>query len=336
VRARVSIAIALAAGLSGAPASGASVAAATAQEPPLPSGAAGPPDARDLDATGVDASRRARIDDALKTGAYDRAQTLLLEEVARNPRSPELLRMLGGVLFLTGGYLNSAIALKKAEALAPLDDRSRFTLAMSYIVMRQRPWARPELERLAAGDPPNPLYPYWIARLEYDDQHYAAAVDGFRHVVALDPGYFKAYDNLGLSYEALGRDDEAIKSYQEALRLNRERGSHSPWPSLNLGILLTRLDRLDEAETVLRESAREDARFAAAHYQLGVVLDKKGQTAAAIAEMSQATRLDPAYPEPQYALARLYRRAGELEKAEGALARFLALKKKDQGPSERR
>jgi tetratricopeptide (TPR) repeat protein len=334
VRAR---AVALAAGLSATLAAGARVAAAIAQEPPPPGAAARPPDAHDLEGVGLDASRRARIDDALKTGAYDRAQTLLLEEVARNPRSPELLRMLGGVLFMTGGYLNSAIALKKAEALAPLDDRSRFTLAMSYVVMRQRPWARPELERLAAGDPRNPLYPYWIARLEYDDQHYAAAVDGFRHVLALDPGYFKAYDNLGLSYEALDRHDEAVKSYQEALRLNRERGTHSPWPSLNLGILLTRLERLDEAETVLRESAREDARFAAAHYQLGVVLEKKGQAAAAIAEMSEATRLDPAYPEPHYALARLFRRAGDVEKADGALARFLALKKeKDQGGSERR
>ena len=92
-----------------------------------------------------------------------------------------------------------------------------------------------------------------------------------------------------------------------------------------------RLNRLDEAEPLFRESAGEDARFAAAHYQLGLVLEKKGQAAAAIAEQSQAAELDPAYPEPHYARARLFRRAGEVEKANGALARFLALKKeKDQ------
>jgi tetratricopeptide (TPR) repeat protein len=202
---------------------------------------------------------------------------------------------------------------------------------MSYIVMRQRRWARPELERLAADAPRNPLYPYWIARLEYDDQHYAEAVEGFRRVLALDPGYLKAYDNMGLSYEALGRNDEALQSYQDALRLNRERGARSPWPSLNLGILLMRLNRFEEAEPLFRESAREDARFAAAHYQLGLVLEKKGQAAAAIAALSQAAELDPAYPEPHYALARLFRRAGEVQRADGALARFLALKKeKDQ------
>jgi tetratricopeptide (TPR) repeat protein len=290
-----------------------------------------PPEAADLDSALLDSGRRLRIDQALRTRAYDRAQALLLEEVERTPRSPALLRLLGSVLFVTGEYLRSAIALKKAEALAPLDDRSRFTLAMSYVVMRQRSWARPELETLAAANPKDPLYPYWIARLDYDEEHYAAATDGFRRVLALDPAYLKAHDNLGLSYEALGRYDEAIESYREALRLNRERGTHSPWPAMNLGILLTRLDRAEEAEPLFRESSREDARFAPAHYHLGLVLEKKGRAAAAIAELTDAAQLDAHYPEPHYALARVYRRAGETDRAERALARFLTLKK-EKGP----
>jgi tetratricopeptide (TPR) repeat protein len=275
----------------------------------------------------MEADRRARIDEALRSGAYDRARALLLREVELNPRSPELLRLVGGVLFVTGEYLDSAIALKKAEALAPLDERSRFTLAMSYVVMRQRRWARPELEALAAADPRNPLYPYWLARLDYDEEHYATAVEGFRRALALDPSYLKAHDNLGLALDALGRYDEAIASHEEARRLNRERDAHSPWPALNLGILLTRLDRLDEAEPLFRESAREDARFAAAHYQLGLVLEKKGRATDAIFELSQAAQLDPHFPEPHYALARLYRRRGEADRADRAIERFLALKK---------
>jgi hypothetical protein len=52
--------------------------------------------------------------------------------------------------------------------------------------------------------------------------------------------------------------------------------------------------------------------------------------------MSQAAALDPAYPEPHYALARLHRRAGEVEKAEAALSRFLALKKEKEKDVSRR
>jgi tetratricopeptide (TPR) repeat protein len=286
-----------------------------------------PVDARDLGAVRIDADRRARLDRALRTGAYDEAQTLLLEEVERSPRSPELLRLLGGVLFVCRDYLNSAIALKKAEALAPLDDRSRFTLAMSYVVMGQPGWARPELQALARSDADNALYPYWLARLDYDDNQYPAAVEGFRRALRLDVGYLKAHDNLGLALEAVGRYDEAIQSYQEALRLDRERNARSPWPALNLGILLTRLDRLEEAEPLFRESSREDPRFAPAHYQLGLLLEKKGRTRDAIAELGTAAQLDPRYAEPHYALARVYRRAGETEDADRALERFLVLKK---------
>jgi tetratricopeptide (TPR) repeat protein len=302
---------------------------AAAQDPPAAAAGMSALEARDLDSLPLDADGRTRIAQALAGGAYDEVQGLLLGAYARNPQSPELLRLLGGVLFVTGEYLNSAIALKKAEALAPLDARSRFTLAMAYVVLRQRRWARPELEMLAAADPRNPLYPYWLARLEYDEEHYAAAVEGFRRALAVDPGYLKAYDNLGLALDALGRYDEAIQSGQEALRLNRARASHSPWPALNLGLVLMRLDRLDEAEALFRESAREDPRFAPAPYQLGVVLEKKGRNAEAAAALGEAVRLDPRYAEPHYVLARLYRRAGETEKADRALERFQALKKQE-------
>jgi tetratricopeptide (TPR) repeat protein len=304
-------------------------ASAPTQEPAAPG-----PEAMDthaLDAAGLDADRRALIEDALRAGAYDRAQAMLLEEADRHPRSPELLRLLGGVLFMTGAYLDSAIAFKKAEALAPLDARSRFTLAMSYVVLGRRDWARPELATLARGEPRNPLYPYWQARLDYDEEHYAAAVEGFRRALALDPTYLKAHDNLGLALEALGREDEALRSYEEALRLDRARTSRSPWPAMNLGILLTRLDRLDEAEPLLRESAAQDPRFAPARYQLGLVLEKKGRAAEAMAELAAAAALDPRYPEPHYAMARLLRRAGDTVQADRELDRFLALKKEKAG-----
>jgi tetratricopeptide (TPR) repeat protein len=304
----------------------ASTPAAPAQDPPAAAAGVRALEARDIEAASLDAESRARLSQALAAGAYDRAQAVLLEAYARAPRSPAVLRLLGGVLFVTGVYLDSAIALKKAEALEPLDARSRFTLAMAYVVLRQRRWARPELEALAAADARNPLYPYWLARLEYDEEHYAAAVEGFRRALALDPGYLKAYDNLGLALDALGRYDEAIQSGQEALRLNRARATHSPWPALNLGLVLMRLDRLDEAEALFRESAREDPRFAAAPYQLGVVLEKKGRAGEAVAALSEAARLDPHYAEPHYVLARLHRRAGENEKADRALERFQQIK----------
>ncbi len=300
---------------------------ASAQEPSRPEGTVVPLDARDLDAAGVTVDRRALIAQALAGGAYQQAQAMLVEEATRNPGSPELLRLLGSVRFVQRQYLASAIAFKKAEALAPLDERSRFTLAMSYVVLGRRDWARPELQKLSQSAPRNPLYLYWKARLDHDDGKYAAAVDGLLQTIALDPRFVKAHDNLGLSYEALGRYDDAIRSYQEAVRLNREVTAGSPWPPLNLGLLLSRLDRIDEAEPLFRESVRLDPRFPQGHYQLGTALEKKGRAEEAVKELEEAARLDASYTEPHYALARLYRRSGNTEKADRALERFLELKK---------
>ena len=275
----------------------------------------------------LDPVSRASLEEAIKNRNYERAEKLLLQEIERNPKLPQILTVLGGIFFLDGKYLNAAIALKKAEALSPLDDQNRFTLALSYIILNHRDWARPELERLAQSNPRGALYPYWLARLDYDDMQFPAALAGFKKTLELDPNLMKAYDNLGLCYEALGKYDEAIETYQEATRLNRLRGLNSPWPPHNFGALLVRLGKLEQAEPYLREALHYDARFAQAHYQLGVLLEKQKKDSEAIQELNQAATLDPSYPEPHYALGRIYQRNGDTKNAETALNTFQKLRK---------
>jgi tetratricopeptide (TPR) repeat protein len=279
---------------------------------------------------GAAGSGRPEVERALRAGDLARAQELLVKEAEAKP-SPEALKLLAGVFLRDRRPLNAAIALKKAEKIEPLDEPSRFTLAMAYVGMGKRAWAKPELERLAAEAPGRATYPYWLARLDYDDNQYAAAVAKLEKAIALDPSFPRAYDNLGLCYEALGRFDDAQRAWERALALNAERRTFSPWPPLNLGLLLTRLDRLDEAEARFREALRIDASFAPAHYQLGVVLEKKGTLGEARNELLEAARLDASSSATQYALARLYRRTGEPAKADAALRRFEELKRKDAG-----
>src|SRR6266851_3111242 len=269
---------------------------------------------------------RAHVDQAIRARDYLKAEQILVQEIDRNPGSPQLLTLAAGVFFLDGKYLNTAIAMKKAEAIAPLDDQSRFTLAMSYVVMDHRDWARPELEKLSQKTPDNPLYLYWLARLDFDAQGYAAAIEKLERVIAIDPHYMKAYDNLGLCYEAAGRLDDAVKTYQRAVDLNRQAKPVSPWPSLNLGSLLVKLEQFDNAEKYLRDSLLVDPKFAQAHYVLGTLLEKRHRDEDAIQELEQAAALDAAYAQPHYALGRIYRRAGNLTKAAAELNQFEKLR----------
>jgi tetratricopeptide (TPR) repeat protein len=282
----------------------------------------------------LDPGRRSSLEQAIKNRKYENAETLLLQEIEQNPKSHQLLTVLGGIFFLDGKYLNTAIALKKAEVLSPLDDQNRFTLAMSYIIINHRDWARPELERLAQSNPRSALYPYWLGRLDYDDMQFAAALDKFKKALELDPSLMKIYDNLGLCYEALGKYDEAIQTYQKATRLNRLRRLNSAWPPLNFGTLLVKLGKLEQAEPYLRESLSYDPKFARAHYQLGILLEKQRKEGEAIQELNQAASLDPSYPEPHYALGRIYQRKGDIRNAETALNTFQKLKKEKRPERE--
>jgi tetratricopeptide (TPR) repeat protein len=269
--------------------------------------------------------RNAEVERALAARQWDRAEQLLVAAIEREPKSAQLLKVLGHVFLMDRKPLNAAIALKKAEALGPLDNEARFRLALAYVALHRGDWARPELERLTALDPTNVVYEYWLGRLDYDAGRYAAAVERLQHVVSRDPGFLRAYDNLGLCYEALNLADQAIPMYRQAIALNRNVPQKSPWPPLNLGILLRHRGEVAEAEALFREAIGYDGAFAQAHYQLGVVLEQQDRPDDAASELTRAADADPSYAEPHYALARIYRRQGRKADADRALATFQRL-----------
>jgi tetratricopeptide (TPR) repeat protein len=293
----------------------------TAPEGPVPPALMGAPLAEPV---------RTNIEKLLRAREYARAERLLLVAINQHPKSPRLLRLLGEVFFLDGKYLNCAVAMKKADSLAPIDRQSRFVLAMAYIAMKHPDWARPELEKLQRASPHNALYPYWLSRLDYHDMRLDEAVLEVRKAIQLNPRFMKAYDNLGLYEEGLGRNDEAIKAYREAMLLNQAQGLRSPWPALNLGTLLGKLGRFREAEACLRESLREAPDFPKAHFQLGLLLEKEHRDAEAIQELRRSLAYDPSYAEPYYILGRIYEGEHAPQKARAMFQAFQRLKGKEQ------
>lgn len=278
----------------------------------------------------LSAAQQAELEAALGEGKYKQAETLLMTEINQQPDSPAaapLLVKVAGIFFLDNNFLNAAIAYKKAEKLTPLDERSRFTLAMAYLKLNRPAWAAPELERLVKEHPRTALYLYWLARIDYDANKYPEAVAKLNKVIALDPEMMRAYDNLGLCYEHLSNNEAAAKSYRRAIELNRSQPPPSPWPLVNFAILLIGNNELAEAETLLREALRYDEKLPQAHYQLGQILYKQSKYPEAIEALIQAVKWDANYPDPYYTLSRIYLKQGEPEKAQTALGTFQRLKK---------
>ena len=286
-----------------------------------------------LEKTALTAEQKQQVRDAVSARQYPRAETVLVEAInaKTSTASPDLLIAAARVFLLDKNPANAAIAFKKAEKLRPLAPADRFQLAMAYIGLGRGAWARPELNRLSEGDPKNLVYTYWLGRLDYDEHEYESAVRRLRAVTAGNPQFARAWDNLGLSLEGTGHLDDAVASYREAVRLNRRQAPPSPWPALNLGTLLTKMDKLAEAEEYLREALQYDAKLAQAYYRLGNNLHRQEKDDDAIPALKRATELDPSDPEPLYALGQIYRNRGDQAAAETVFAKFRELKKKQRG-----
>lgn len=267
---------------------------------------------------GLPADTAVKLNEAVAGHNYIAAEKLLLSELQidqTSPRAARLLAYLGSVYFLNHDYLSAAVAWKKSDAMQPIEPSLQFSLAMAYVQIGHPAWATPVLEKLSSQSPANPLYPYWLGRLDYDAQHYADAIAHIEKAVELDPKMARAYDNLGLCYFAQNDNDRAIINYQKAIALNNEAATPSAVPYLNLAIAQQSLNQSDQAETNIREALRIDPKLAPAHYRLASILEDKGKLQSAIEELSEAAKLDDQYAEPHLALARIYKKLNLTEEA---------------------
>jgi tetratricopeptide (TPR) repeat protein len=263
---------------------------------------------------------------------FDRLE-VVLRGTALQDRSAAMGALLGALEFL-GGRMNQAVqAFRQADSVRPLDDRDRFTFAMALVDLGDVKASRTELARLNERHPEQPVYLYWLARLDYGQRLYDDAVVKFKRVTSMDPGSVRGYDNLGLSYDMMGLTEEAQTAFSKAAALNRKLPTPSPWPPHNLGYLQLRRQQFGDAEANLREALKYNPKFALAHYHLARVLESQGgenhaganqgpNDAAAIEEYKTAAALDGKLAEPLYSLGLLYHRCGREAEAASALAEY--------------
>jgi tetratricopeptide (TPR) repeat protein len=110
------------------------------------------------------------------------------------------------------------------------------------------------------------------------------------HALAVAPSSLAHY-NLGVHFDALGRWDEAIAHYRQALAIKPDYAdAHYNW-----GVDLARQGRWDDAIARYEHALRLKPDHAEAHFNWGIALARQGQWDAAIAHYARALELRPTF-----------------------------------------
>ena len=145
---------------------------------------------------------------------------------------------------------------------------------------------------------------------------FAGGMDDWQHALQLDPSNADAVYMAGNGSQTVGRFRQAIDYYMQAIEMDPVQPAI--YESLAGAYYFT--GEQDKAETTFRKLLSLSPEYTSAHYRLGRVLLKKGDTDAALQEMQQESQ--NVYSGTGLAMA--YYALGNIEAADKALASLIA------------
>jgi len=149
----------------------------------------------------------------------------------------------------------------------------------------------------------------------FANHDYDAAVRDFREVVAKNPRFTDGWNKLGSTYQELGRNEEALTAYKQALTIAPELSGEY---AISIGYLLVKMKRLDEAEAHARLA--EGANRAAAELLKGWIAEAR-KDARSAEEHARTAMADPNYHDSAAVfLARVLAETGREQEALSVLA----------------
>jgi len=177
------------------------------------------------------------------------------------------------------------------------------------------------LTQSAQKDAANANAWYELGRARYNEKHFNEAAQALEQCIKLEPLNAKAQDYLGLSYEHLGKAEEAVAAYRAAVAL----GTGGVGPYLDLGTLLVESGRPEEALPSLSRAVEVAPQNADTHRELGKAYLALNRLVLAQAEVAKAAELAPDNAPIHFLLAQVYRKRGMKADADSETARYTAL-----------
>ncbi len=264
------------------------------------------------------ASRHATLAEArglIGAGKFQQAKAVLGNYLSQNDKSAKAHALLALTLQRLDDPKGSLTEYTKLAAIERPSAVDLENVAKDYVLLGDMASAEHWAKVATELDPRDPEAWYALGRIRFTAQRFQEAADCFSHSLALLPRSVKAENNLGLSYEGLNRQDDAVAAYRQAIAWQQDDPHPSEQPLLNLGIVLVHQGKLEETQQLLEKAlaiAPNDPRI---HEELGHVYLERTMLPPAEAQLQAAIRLDPKKSSLHFLLGRVYHLEGREQQA---------------------
>jgi tetratricopeptide (TPR) repeat protein len=287
-------------------------------------------------------------------GQLERAESRLRQALRSHPESAEAHFLLGYVFFRQiqaaekrAGHIDPRYQSQQAKAaLAEYTEGAKYrtpsafdlkVVALNYVLLEDYADADQWLTKSVAMDGKDSDAWYYLGRTKYNENRFQEAIEAFKKCVELHPRDVKAEDNLGLSYAALERREDAMAAYRTAIDWQSDSIVKDAGPFIDRGTLLLEENHAKEAIPDLSQAVALSPQEFRAHRELGKAYAKTNELAKAQLELEKAVALEPQDAALHYVLGQIYRREGLLDKAKAEFARTAELNSnRSSGMNDRR
>ncbi|MBI1940271.1 MAG: tetratricopeptide repeat protein [Acidobacteria bacterium] len=264
---------------------------------------------------------------------FGEAEQAAKQFLTGNPRSEEGQFLLAYSYFMQERFREAGKTLRKLLDQDNRNPDAHKLMGLTLFFYREYVLAQAELLTALRDRPNDEEILYYLGRVYSTQNNFGPAVKALKRLLALNPKSYKALDNLGLCYEALGQTENARVAFESAQAIARDVDPTYDWPYANLAEMLVKENRAREALPHAQEAVRVNPRSARNHFLLGKVLARGGEMEDSLEHLLKAVELDPSYAEPHYLLGRLYQKSGQREEAAREFALFEKISK--QTPHKR-
>jgi tetratricopeptide (TPR) repeat protein len=255
----------------------------------------------------------------------DNAESRLNAYLTTHPDSSRAYYDLGYVQFRTHKIGPSIKEISKSLELNPNNAEAHKVLALNCSIIGRYDLAEVELQQAARLKPESAEIHYFLARTYYTRGVYPLAKSEFETTIRLDSSYIKAYSNLGITLEALGETDAALKNYITAIHLEDQQARKSEWPYIYLSAFYNRQKNATAALQYARQAVEINPGSDTAFFEMAKAYRTQKLLPEAVDAARRSIAINHQVADYYYVLGLVLRELGNQQESTEALQKFAQL-----------